>query len=140
MANFQKTVFVIIVHGYGAALTFGTGSSYMFVQTILSYQMQPQIHGKQVFWISLLVIIWCGVSAFSMLTCSPLLYSGSCSTDVVQKLHWNPGDKRHVCHVIITKEEWSRSLSFFGFLPTHLCDFQKLSLGGGSQFRESNPL
>lgn len=41
----------------------------MLVQTILSYQMQPKIHGKQVFWIRLLLVIWCGVSAFSSILC-----------------------------------------------------------------------
>ncbi|XP_073090532.1 DNA damage-regulated autophagy modulator protein 2 isoform X3 [Manis javanica] len=92
VANFQKTAF-FAVHVCGAVLAFGMGSLYMFVQTILSYQMQPKIHGKQVFWIRLLVAIWCGISAFSMLTCSLLLYSGSFGTDIVQKLHWNPEDK-----------------------------------------------
>lgn len=45
------------------------GSLYMLVQTILSYQMQPKIHGKQVFWIRLLLVIWCGVSAFTSILC-----------------------------------------------------------------------
>ncbi|XP_057593983.1 DNA damage-regulated autophagy modulator protein 2 isoform X2 [Hippopotamus amphibius kiboko] len=93
VANFQKTTF-FAVHVCGALLTFGLGSLYMFVQTILSYQMQPKIHGKQVFWIRLLLVIWCGVSEFIMLTCSSLLYNGSFGADIVQKLHWNPEDKK----------------------------------------------
>ncbi|XP_023590714.1 DNA damage-regulated autophagy modulator protein 2 isoform X4 [Trichechus manatus latirostris] len=93
VANFQKTT-LFLAHVSGAVLTFGLGSLYMFVQTILSYQMQPRIHGKQVFWIRLLMVIWCAVSAFSMLTCSSLLYNGSFGTDIVQKLHWNPEDKK----------------------------------------------
>ncbi|XP_036872916.1 DNA damage-regulated autophagy modulator protein 2 isoform X4 [Manis javanica] len=104
------------------------GSLYMFVQTILSYQMQPKIHGKQVFWIRLLVAIWCGISAFSMLTCSLLLYSGSFGTDIVQKLHWNPEDKGYVLHMITTAAEWSMSFSFFSFFLTYIRDFQKISL------------
>ncbi|CAK7304775.1 DNA damage-regulated autophagy modulator protein 2 [Vulpes lagopus] len=67
VANFQKTAF-FIVHVCGAVLTFGMGSLYMFVQTILSYQMQPKIHGKQVFWIRLLVVIWCGGYVLHMIT------------------------------------------------------------------------
>lgn len=52
----RKTTF-FAVHVCGAVLTFGKGSLYMFVQTILSYQMQPKIHGKQVsdwncYWLS----------------------------------------------------------------------------------------
>lgn len=64
----QKTTF-FIAHVCGAVLTFGMGSLYMFVQTILSYQMQPKIHGKQIFWIRLLAVIWCVVSAFSSILC-----------------------------------------------------------------------
>uniref|UniRef100_A0A8C3VMT2 DNA damage regulated autophagy modulator 2 n=1 Tax=Catagonus wagneri TaxID=51154 RepID=A0A8C3VMT2_9CETA len=127
VANFQKTTF-FAVHVCGAILTFGMGSLYMFVQTILSYQMQPKIHGKQVFWIRLLLVIWCGVSALSMLTCSSLLYSGSFGADIVQKLHWNPEDKGYALHMITTAAEWSMSFSFFGFFLTYIRDFQKISL------------
>ncbi|XP_055440751.1 DNA damage-regulated autophagy modulator protein 2 isoform X2 [Capricornis sumatraensis] len=67
VANFQKTTF-FAVHVCGAVLTFGMGSLYMFVQTILSYQMQPKIHGKQVFWIRLLLVIWCGGYVLHMIT------------------------------------------------------------------------
>jgi len=89
---------------------------------------QPKIHGKQVFWIRLLVVIWCGVSAFSMLTCSSLLYSGNFGTDIVQKLHWNPEDRGYVLHMVTTAAEWSMSFSFFGFFLTYIRDFQKISL------------
>ncbi|XP_075856087.1 DNA damage-regulated autophagy modulator protein 2 isoform X2 [Microcebus murinus] len=89
---------------------------------------QPKIHGKQVFWIRLLLVIWCGVSAFSMLTCSSILYSGNFGTDLVQKLHWNPEDKGYVLHMITTAAEWSMSFTFFGFFLTYIRDFQKISL------------
>lgn len=127
VANFQKTAF-FAVHICGAVLTFGMGSLYMFVQTALSYLMQPKIHGKQVFWVRLLLVIWCAVSAFSMLTCSSLLYSGHFGSDIVQKLHWNPEDKGYVLHMITTAAEWSMSCSFFGFFLTYIRDFQKISL------------
>ncbi|KAF5911012.1 hypothetical protein HPG69_000977, partial [Diceros bicornis minor] len=67
VANFQKTTF-FAVHVCGAVLTFGMGSLYMFVQTILSYQMQPKIHGKQVFWVRLLLVIWCGGYVLHVIT------------------------------------------------------------------------
>ncbi|XP_037678534.1 DNA damage-regulated autophagy modulator protein 2-like [Choloepus didactylus] len=127
VANFQKTI-LFAAHVSGAVLTFGLGLLYLFVQTILSYQMQPQIHGKQVFWIRLLVVIWCGVSALSMLICSSLLYNGNFGTDIVQKLHWNPEGKGYVLHMITTAAEWSMSFSFFGFSLTSIRDFQKISL------------
>ncbi|XP_006899355.1 PREDICTED: DNA damage-regulated autophagy modulator protein 2-like [Elephantulus edwardii] len=127
VANFQKTA-LFVVHVGGAILTFGLGSLYMFVQTILSYHMQPRIHGKQVFWIRLLLVIWCVVSALSMLTCSSLLYSGNFGSDVIQKLHWNPEDRGYALHLITTAAEWSMSFSFFGFFLTYIRDFQKISL------------
>ncbi|XP_068946494.1 DNA damage-regulated autophagy modulator protein 2 isoform X2 [Petaurus breviceps papuanus] len=127
VANFQKTT-IFAAHICGTVLTFGLGSFYMFVQTILSYKMQPKIHSKQIFWIRLMVVIWCGVSAFSMLTCSSLLYSGHFGSDIAQKLHWNPEDKGYVLHMITTAAEWSMSFSFFGFFLTYIRDFQKISL------------
>lgn len=66
-ASQKSTLFV--AHVCGAVLAFSMGSLYMFVQTILSYQMQPKIHSKQVFWIRLLLVIWCGVSALSSILC-----------------------------------------------------------------------
>ncbi|XP_027712541.1 DNA damage-regulated autophagy modulator protein 2 isoform X3 [Vombatus ursinus] len=128
LADPTKKTTVFAAHICGAVLTFGLGSFYMFVQTILSYKMQPKIHSKQIFWIRLMVVIWCGVSAFSMLTCSSLLYSGHFGSDIVQKLHWNPEDKGYVLHIITTAAEWSMSFSFFGFFLTYIRDFQKISL------------
>uniref|UniRef100_A0A6I8N934 CWH43-like N-terminal domain-containing protein n=1 Tax=Ornithorhynchus anatinus TaxID=9258 RepID=A0A6I8N934_ORNAN len=68
VANFQKTT-LFLVHITGAVLTFGPGALYIFTQTILSYKMQPKIHGRHIFWIRLIVVIWCGVSAFSSILC-----------------------------------------------------------------------
>ncbi|XP_005388995.1 PREDICTED: DNA damage-regulated autophagy modulator protein 2 [Chinchilla lanigera] len=127
VANFQKTA-LFVVHVSGSVLTFGMGIFYMFVQTILSYLMQPKIHGKQVFWIRLLLLVWCGVSVLSMLICSSILYSGDFGADIVQKLHWKPEDKGYVLHMVTTAAEWSMSFSFFGFFLTYIRDFQKISL------------
>ncbi|XP_027628104.1 DNA damage-regulated autophagy modulator protein 2 isoform X2 [Tupaia chinensis] len=126
VANFQKTT-LLVAHVSGGVLTFGMGSLYMFVQTILSYQMQPKIHGKQIFWIRLLLVIWCVVSALTMLICSSILYTHF-SVDLVEKLHWNPEEKGYVLHVVTTGAEWSMSFSFFGFFLTYIRDFQKISL------------
>lgn len=67
VANFQKST-LFIVHVCGAVLAFSMGSFYMFVQTILSYQMQPKIHSKQVFWVRLLLVIWCGGYVLHLVT------------------------------------------------------------------------
>lgn len=127
VANFQKTT-IIIVHICGSVTAFGMGSLYILVQTILSYKMQPKIHGKQIFWIRLLILIWCGVSALSMLIFSILLHGGSYNIEIDKKLHWNPEDKGYVFHLITTASEWSMAFSFFGFFLTYVRDFQKISL------------
>ncbi|XP_021013932.1 DNA damage-regulated autophagy modulator protein 2 isoform X2 [Mus caroli] len=89
---------------------------------------QPKIHSKQVFWVRLLLVIWCGVSALTMMTCSSILYSSDFGPDVVQKLHWNREDKGYVLHLVTTAAEWSMSFSFFGFFLTYIRDFQKITL------------
>lgn len=127
VANFQKST-LFIIHECGGVLAFSMGSLYTFVQTILSYQMQPKIHSKQVFWVRLLLTVWCGVSAFTMLISSSIFYSSGLSFDEVQKLHWKPEDKGYVLHLITTTAEWSLSYSFFGFFLTYIRDFQKITL------------
>ncbi|XP_060248905.1 DNA damage-regulated autophagy modulator protein 2 isoform X2 [Meriones unguiculatus] len=109
VANFQKST-LLVAHICGAVLAFGMGSLYMFVQTILSYQMQPKIHSKQVFWVRLLLVIWCGVSALSKTPLCPLRPQG------------------YVLHMVTTAAEWSMSFSFFGFFLTYIRDFQKITL------------
>lgn len=46
------------MHLVGAILTFGIGALYVFIQTALSYLMQPHIHSKTMFWTRLSVGIW----------------------------------------------------------------------------------
>ncbi|XP_051021563.1 DNA damage-regulated autophagy modulator protein 2 isoform X2 [Acomys russatus] len=122
----KSTLFV--VHECGGVLAFSMGSLYTLVQTVLSYLMQPKIHSKQVFWVRLLLTIWCGVSALTMLISSSIFYSSGLSFDEVQKLHWKPGDKCYVVHLISTSAEWSLSFSFFGFFLSYIRDFQKITL------------
>lgn len=57
------------VHVLGAALTFGIGTFYLLIQTILSYMMQPDIHGKEIFWIRLTLLLWCVSSLLSSILC-----------------------------------------------------------------------
>ncbi|XP_053099352.1 DNA damage-regulated autophagy modulator protein 2 isoform X2 [Hemicordylus capensis] len=127
IANFQKST-LISMHIIGACLTFGIGAFYILVQTILSYQMQPAIHGKGIFWIRLTVLLWCASSIVSMFISSVILYSGLYGTGLVQKLHWNPQTKGYTAHIISTISEWSLAFSFLTFFLTYIRDFQKISL------------
>uniref|UniRef100_A0A8D0GSL7 DNA damage regulated autophagy modulator 2 n=1 Tax=Sphenodon punctatus TaxID=8508 RepID=A0A8D0GSL7_SPHPU len=127
IANFQKSA-LISMHVVGACLTFGIGAIYFLVQTILSYKMQPEIHSKAIFWIRLIVLLWCGLSIVSMFISSVLLYSGVYGTNLVQKLHWDPWEKGYIVHIISTISEWSLAIAFLSFFFTYIRDFQKISL------------
>ncbi|KAF7238979.1 DNA damage-regulated autophagy modulator protein 2, partial [Varanus komodoensis] len=68
IANFQKSA-LFPVHVFGSCLAFGIGAIYILVQTILSYKMQPGIHGKNIFWIRLTVLLWCALSILNSILC-----------------------------------------------------------------------
>ncbi|XP_034270077.1 DNA damage-regulated autophagy modulator protein 2 isoform X3 [Pantherophis guttatus] len=126
IANFQKTT-VFFIHTFGAFLTFGIGVIYILVQTIISYKMQPQIHGKDIFWIRFTILLWCAVSIMSMAISSFILLSLS-GIDSLQRQHWNPQEKGYTFHIITTVSEWSLAFTFVSFFLTFIRDFQKISL------------
>ncbi|NWR40279.1 DRAM2 protein, partial [Tachuris rubrigastra] len=128
IANFQKCI-LYYIHVLGACLTFGVGAVYMLLQTILSFLMQPHIHGKGIFWARLAVLLWSSCSICSMFVSSVLLYSGLYGPDLVQKLHWDPQERGYTPHLISTISEWSLAFSFLSFFLTYIRDFQKVSLG-----------
>ncbi|XP_048354359.1 DNA damage-regulated autophagy modulator protein 2 isoform X2 [Sphaerodactylus townsendi] len=125
IANFQKST-LIVMHVVGACLTFGVGTFYMIVQTILSYKMQ--LTKKSVFRIRLVVLLWCAASIVSMFISSVILYSGWYGVDLIQKLHWNSNEKGYSIHMTSTVSEWSLAFSFLGFFLTYIRDFQKITL------------
>ncbi|XP_009581510.1 PREDICTED: DNA damage-regulated autophagy modulator protein 2 [Fulmarus glacialis] len=127
IANFQVCA-LLAIHVVGACLTFGVGATYMLVQTILSYLMQPEVHSKDIFWIRLTTLLWCCSSIVSMFVSSVVLYSGLYGTNLVQKLHWDPQEKGYTAHIISTVSEWSLAFSFLSFFLTYIRDFQKISL------------
>ncbi|XP_050179126.1 DNA damage-regulated autophagy modulator protein 2 isoform X1 [Myiozetetes cayanensis] len=92
IANFQKCI-LYYIHVLGACLTFGVGAIYMLLQTILSFRMQPQFHGKGICWARLAVLLWSACSICSMFVSSVLLSSGLYGPGLVQKLHWDPQER-----------------------------------------------
>lgn len=65
------------MHLVGAVLTFGVGALYVFVQTLLSFLMQPHVHSKAVFWTRLSIGGWTLASIISSIL-HPL-HAGKCS-------------------------------------------------------------
>nr|XP_033774658.1 DNA damage-regulated autophagy modulator protein 2 isoform X2 [Geotrypetes seraphini] len=138
VANFQKTVF-IYVHVLGGILSFGFGALYISIQTILSYKMQPHIHGKQIFWIRLVVLLWCWFSAASMFFSTVVLHSEIHGVEVLKKLHWDPQEKGFTAHIICTVSEWSLAFSFVTFFFTYIRDFQNICIHVQVQLQEPDP-
>ncbi|XP_051551248.1 DNA damage-regulated autophagy modulator protein 2b [Myxocyprinus asiaticus] len=127
VANFQKTT-LFSMHLVGAVLTFGVGALYIFVQTLLSYLMQPHVHSKTMFWTRLSVGIWTSASIISMFVSSVIMYSSLPGVEVNKKLHWTPGEPGFTAHIISTISEWSLALSFVSFFFTYIRDFKKINL------------
>uniref|UniRef100_A0A2D4HHZ6 CWH43-like N-terminal domain-containing protein n=1 Tax=Micrurus lemniscatus lemniscatus TaxID=129467 RepID=A0A2D4HHZ6_MICLE len=126
VANFQKNV-ISVIHAFGASLTFGIGIIYILVQTIISYKMQPQIHGKDIFWIRFTILLWCIASLVSITICTFILIS-LIGIDYLTRQRWNPQDKGYTFHIIATVSEWFLLFSFVSFFLTFIRDFQKISL------------
>ncbi|XP_077191212.1 DNA damage-regulated autophagy modulator protein 2 isoform X2 [Paroedura picta] len=125
IANFQKST-LIAMHVVGACLTFGVGTFYILVQTILSYKLPPG--NKVMFRIRLMVLLWCAASIASMFISSVMLYSARCGLDLIQKMHWDPDDKGYSLHIMSTVSEWSLAFSFVSFFLTYIRDFQKITM------------
>uniref|UniRef100_A0A3B3RP17 DNA-damage regulated autophagy modulator 2b n=1 Tax=Paramormyrops kingsleyae TaxID=1676925 RepID=A0A3B3RP17_9TELE len=123
VANFQKTT-LFSMHLVGAVLTFGIGALYILVQTLLSYRMQPRLHGKGIFWVRLVLGIWTFTSIISMFVSSVIMYSSLPGVDVEKKLHWIPGETGYTPHIVSTISEWSLAFSFISFFLTYIRDFQ----------------
>ncbi|XP_043932588.1 DNA damage-regulated autophagy modulator protein 2 [Protopterus annectens] len=127
VANFQKTD-MIHMHILGAVLTFGIGGLYILLQTIMSYKMQTPVHGKRIFWIRLLVVIWCFVSMLLMFVTSLILHFIFKGSTMAKKLHWDPHENGYTSHVISTVSEWSLAFSFVSFFLTYIRDFKNIKL------------
>ncbi|XP_072134613.1 DNA damage-regulated autophagy modulator protein 2-like [Mobula birostris] len=127
VANFQKTT-LIQAHVAGAVLTFGMGIIYLLLHTIISYKMQPVVHGVGIFWVRCVLLIWCASSILSMFVSSVTLYTTVPTIEMAKKLHWNPSEKGYLLHMVSTISEWSLAVSFLSFFLTYIRDFQKINL------------
>ncbi|KAG9260746.1 DNA damage-regulated autophagy modulator protein 2 [Astyanax mexicanus] len=136
VANFQKTT-LFSMHLVGAVLTFGVGALYVLVQTLLSFSMQPHIHGKNIFWTRLTLCFWTFSSIISMFVSSLIMYSSLPGVDVPKKLHWEPTDPGYAAHMASTVSEWSLAFSFISFFLTYIRDFKKINLRAEADLQSS---
>ncbi|XP_029946836.1 DNA damage-regulated autophagy modulator protein 2-like [Salarias fasciatus] len=137
VANFQKTT-LFSMHLVGAVLTFGVGALYILVQTGLSVLMQPHIHSRTIYLVRLGIGLWTLTSIVSMFISSVIMYSSLVGVDVVNKLHWTPGETGYTPHIISTVSEWSLAFSFISFFLTYIRDFQKITLRAEADLQSSH--
>lgn len=137
VANFQKTT-LFSMHLVGAVLTFGVGALYIFVQTLVSWYMQPHVHSKTTFQVRLGIGVWTLGSIVSMFVSSVIMYSILRGVDVPHKLHWTPGEPGYTAHMVSTVSEWSLAFSFVMFFLTYIRDFQKIHLRAEAVLQSSH--
>lgn len=124
VANFQETQ-VEPVHITGAALVFGFGVVYAFLQTWLSYHMFPDYNGIYICRIRLVISVAsliCMIITFSAATVSRVLGHPK------DRLHWKPEDPGFNAHIISTFGEWITAVTFLCFFFTYIRDFQKVKV------------
>ncbi|XP_040889176.1 DNA damage-regulated autophagy modulator protein 2b [Toxotes jaculatrix] len=137
VANFQKTT-LFSMHLVGAVLTFGVGALYILIQTLISLNMQPHIHGKTIYLVRLSIGVWTLISIISMFVSSVIMYSSLPGVDVPNKLHWTPGETGYAAHIVSTVSEWSLAFSFISFFLTYIRDFQKINLRAEVELQSSH--
>ncbi|CAC5401683.1 DRAM2 [Mytilus coruscus] len=126
VANFQETN-VEPVHVTGAALVLGVGVIYAFVQTSLSYRMNPDYNGLKICRIRLAIsciALTAMIITFVSATVSRIQVHGH-----IDKTKWKPEDGGFTAHIISTISEWVTAVTFLLFFFTFVRDFQKVKLG-----------
>jgi len=123
VANFQETS-VAPVHFLGAALCFGLGTIYLWLQVYLSWHLRPPSWPKLVpiirLGLALLDTVGLSLTVISML----LAYNERGSqTD----LHWDVEEGREF-HLVSTVSEWVMSVAFSLFILSFVPDFNNFVL------------
>lgn len=126
VANFQETS-LEPVHVTGAALVLGFGVVYAFLQTSLSYHMNPDYNGLKICRIRLVISFVAFIAmviTFISATISRIQLKGH-----IDKTKWSPEDGGFAAHIVSTISEWITAVTFLMFFFTFIRDFQKIKLG-----------
>jgi len=132
VGNFQETA-VAPVHFIGAAMCFGLGSFYMWMQIYLTSYLAPPSYPVT---IKILRIFSALVNIVTILSCivfaSIATYlrfiNGNNNGTTDDGLNWNKDSEAWPFHLVSTISEWVMAASFFCFLLTMWFDFSYLTL------------
>ncbi|GFS01542.1 DNA damage-regulated autophagy modulator protein 2 [Elysia marginata] len=129
VANFQEGTEVESVHFTGAALAFGPGVLYCFMQTALSYHMHPRFNGVLICRVRLLISMFCVVACVIMSISGAIAVNHwNASPHSSTKYKWKPSDPGFVPHIVSTVCEWLLSFGFFCFFLTYVREFNKFEM------------
>ncbi|XP_067906250.1 DNA damage-regulated autophagy modulator protein 1 isoform X1 [Heterodontus francisci] len=119
VANFQETT-LRVVHDFGALLSFIMGTTYLVLQTWISFKMRPYYHTQLVCCFRAMLSTVSVIATVPMIVC---YFLSSNST-----LHWKPEQKGYGYHVTSAVCEWLVAFTFNFFFLTYIRDFQAFTI------------
>jgi len=134
VANFQETS-VAAVHFLGAALCFGLGTIYLWVQVYLSWHLRPPSWPKLVPVIRVILAFLDSVGLCLTVISMLLAYNDQGSQT---HLHWE-GDEGREFHLISTISEWIMSAAFSLFILSFVPDFKNFVLESHCRSKANRP-
>lgn len=122
VANFQETS-VAAIHFLGAALCFGLGTIYLWLQVFLSWHLRPPSWPKLVPVIRLILALLDSLGLCLTVISMLLAYDEGSPTH----LHWE-GEEGREFHLVSTISEWIMSAAFSLFILSFVSDFRNFVL------------
>ncbi|CRL03758.1 CLUMA_CG016242, isoform A [Clunio marinus] len=119
VANFQETN-VRIMHYVGAFTCFGMGTLYFWIQSLISYRLEPFITLKKALY-RMILSVFCLIFFLIVAICgviSHILFEGS------DPRHWYPSDGGWRFHVASSVSEWIVATIFSFYILTFTDEFR----------------
>lgn len=132
VANFQETQ-VVSVHFFGASLTFGLGTVYLWTQVFLTSFIRPPGWPRTISTLRTVLALLDTV-ALGLTVISSYLANRTHGPGV--ELHWTGREGREF-HLLSTGSEWVMSTAFSLFILLFIPDFRHLVLEAHSRPRPS---
>ncbi|XP_078423782.1 DNA damage-regulated autophagy modulator protein 1 [Cetorhinus maximus] len=121
VANFQETA-LRTVHDIGALLAFIMGTTYLVLQSWISFRMRPYNHA------SLSYRFRAMLSAVSVIATIPMIVCYALAVHSNPTLEWKPGAKGYGYQVTSAVCEWLVAFSFNFFFLTYIKEFQTFTI------------
>lgn len=132
VGNFQSST-ITSVHLIGAAMAFGIGTVYLWMQSWMSISLAPRVNSHEV----MVTRFVCSVTATLMIITSVLfsILHDNANDDVAYwttNVNWwrSEGRKKWVFHVIATASEWVLAGTFTVVLLTFVPEFKRMNFQG----------